>query len=228
MKKKLLTLFLGLCGSALTLVGAQNANTKSSTSNSFNIDGWYLGASGSVGFHSNQKSKSTPTGAAREISFKTGGGGAVAVGLMFMENFRFELEGSYRTNSVKKASTPTTGKANASGSVEYTSLMVNAAYDIPAFENVIISLGGGLGWTYAKMGNVNRAGVRLLNSRGDNVLGWQLMAQIGYMFQEQFTLYVGYRLFSTTQPRYRNPAGGQLKMESPYLHNIDFGVRIHL
>ena len=78
------------------------------------------------------------------------------------------------------------------------------------------------------MGNINRAGVRLLNSRGDNVLGWQLMSQLGYIFQEQFTLYVGYRLFSTTQPRYRNPAGGQLEMENPYIHNIDFGVRIHL
>lgn len=192
MKKKLLSLFAG----ALTLVGANVANANMS------VDGWYLGASGSLGFPSNQNTKSTPAATGKNVSYKVGGGGAAAIGMKFMENFRVELEGSYRTNNVQKVSTTTTGKAKASGSTSYFGLMANVAYDIPAFEDVIVSLGGGLGWVSSNISNINQNGTQLLKKRTDNVLGWQLMAQVGYMFHEQFMLYVGYRLFSTTEPKY--------------------------
>ncbi len=176
----------------------------------------YISGTGSVAWHNDW---SITDGILTEsLSHKIGGGGSIAIGLI-MNQWRLEVEGLIRHNSLDSAKIEvfdiTYHQEKVTGYTQDKAIMLNAFYDIPVQECVSIYLGAGLGATFQKIKFFNETAT-------DTGIAWQLMAGISYDVSECVTLFTGYRLFGT--PAHSTIKGVELK-NHPLTHSVDFGVR---
>jgi opacity protein-like surface antigen len=228
MKNKLVRFALA----ASALVASQVAFAQASNQTSWFSEGtWYLSGSGSVNWHNKMKQRGTsgtlasPT---QQSKYKAGGGAALALGYK-MDQWRFEVEGSFRQNKVKTNTANPFVITSSGGSIRYWNLMFNAFYDFELMEDLSLYLGAGLGWSNGQMkasSTVSGANVNI--SSRTNQLGLQAMTGLAWKFHEQWALFAGYRFFTTTRPKYKSAvvAGNpKSKFSSPYISMIEAGLR---
>lgn len=235
MKKPFVASLLLLCLSAIPSIAQINA-----------IDYWYISTSGSVDWHRETEILNTAT--KENIKYDTGWDAKLSGGLQ-ADNWRLELEGSYRINDIDsvRASDFPTGLAfdtSVGGHIENWSLMVNFFYDIPLVKKALfLYFGAGAGASYMNL-EVNSFTGTLTGgstnfgafSDNDVLFAWQLMAGLSLDIPTRSLAipficpYVGYRLFATTEPKgfSRNVGTNNLDTRHeyfPYVNSVEVGFR---
>ncbi len=154
---------------------------------------WYVGIKGGYGVVDDAELSATSgtTTLTSTLEFDNGYSFDVMAGYRFHPNFRGEVEigtrqydGDTQTNRLTRAGTTTTRTSDASGlEFKAVTVMANAYVDlpIPGAENVAPYVGAGLGGLFQQ------------NGTEETGLAYQLMAGIGYTFQSQTALSLGYR-----------------------------------
>lgn len=216
------------------------------------IDAWYTGAAISIEKHRDIKFVHFPELKVFEkIDFDLGYGIKLNAGAM-MDNWRMEIEGSYRCFDVDKAKYDCGGYCP-DGDLSYWSAMVNGFYDIPLpfcqFMNCFSwYFGGGIGVTLQKLEVCSYSYLASLDHRAV-LFAFQAMTGINMMITECSHVYLGYRFFgatiSKTFRRYYNQstisvAGGTNNVtvtpincpnvhtrpeEIPYSNSVELGFR---
>ena len=179
------------------------------------VTGLYIGAAAGPNFAQKTRTQVyTPApfgGLSRpgDITSNTGFAGVASVGWGFGNGLRAELEGDYRTNSIRHFLTP--GLATASGgSVRNYGVMANVFYDVnlPFLADVpIISgmqpyVGAGAGYMWTRLHNVTFASApETWNVDGSSgKFAWQVIAGLGYQIPSMpnLTLTAEYRFMDIT------------------------------
>ncbi|OIO60734.1 MAG: hypothetical protein AUJ82_01820 [Verrucomicrobia bacterium CG1_02_43_26] len=227
MNKKLLTILIA----AASFIGGQ---AFAGTSD------FYVAGFGNGSWHNDSSLKNlnlaglnTPN----TTEYKFGLGGGVAVGYIF-DQIRFEIEGAYRQNNIKKTTASILGinvpLNNGKGHVSYASLMANVYYDIPVSEDFYVYVGAGAGVAQEKIKNdmVSPTVGTIANYRSTRtVFAWQAMAGVGYNINEDVSIYAGYRLFAVPSHNVKKLtfAGtgvtSKAKMKDAYINNLEIGIR---
>lgn len=218
MKKLLLSIVFAV----VALVNIEASYNKACTYERDNC--WYVQANGSLGWHNNSKFSfnGDKINGIQNLNEKqkTGWGASLAIGYI-LEQWRLELEGSYRENSSKS-------KLYTSN----TSLMANVYYDIPLGNDLTFYLGAGAGISSVN-GKVHQVELEkqsyeFKKDKGhlDTVFAWQAMAGLSYALTEDVDLIAGYRLFCTTKPTLSKLNGEKLKMTNmPISNSVELGLR---
>lgn len=220
-------LILSIIFAGYALINAQAASCNQQSCNqrdSWSVqapckeNNWYIQANGSLGWHNDSKFSYNKDRLSERQ--KPGFGGSVAVGRI-IENWRLELEASYRENSSKSKLTTSN-----------TSLMLNGYCDMPVMEDLSFYIGAGAGISSVN-GKVHR--VEFENTSAefpkdknnlDTVFAWQLMSGFSYALSDEWDLILGYRLFATAKPTLAKFHNEKLKMtKMPLSNNVELGLR---
>jgi opacity protein-like surface antigen len=201
---------------------------------------------------------SSGTTSMQRVTRKAGFDGGIAMGYT-MDEWNFELALDYRKNNLKSGQFTYTGNAITvagaaansftapitSGSQSFLAVMLNAYYNFHLHSDWSWYVGAGLGYarTRAELnygtsnGGALAIGGNALNiaagSVGSwaNTFAWQLMTGPRWHFHKHADLSVGYRLFSTTQPKYKIKGfgnfDGKVKTNTPMVHVVEAAVRFH-
>lgn len=211
--------FLGMSILSVQAFGASCATGMGDYCNPCRRLGWYVGAGGGVVWHNKLDFKSPNF--TKNTKYDVGGEGFISGGYMF-DCWRLELEGAYRYSGIKKTvdTVGTTITENKSGHIKDVTLMVNGFYDF-YFNNcfgAFIGAGVGIDFNQTKLGGENAG------KKNNTLFAWQIMPGIFYDFTDQVTLDIGYRLFSTTKPKFRDSKADKV----PFSHNLEARLRIKL
>lgn len=118
--------------------------------------------------------------------------------------------------------------ANASGSISTLSGLVNLYYDFDTQSNWEPYIGGGIGVSLfsAHDLSISYPGTTFTATVDDSTLGfvYQLMAGVGYYFNPQTAVTLGYRYFNTFNTSFDTPLG-EVNLEGVGIHNLEVGVR---
>lgn len=182
----------------------------------------YVSAQGGFTFLSDNDA-----GIVDEISFNTGGFGALAMGYDFGPSYshaRLEAELAYHQNSIDSM-TIFGAKQTASGKVRSETLMFNGYYQIdnPSIVKPFIMAGFGLAWL--QVDNAQTMGVVVID--GDDVqVGGQAGAGVSFQFNPVFALDLGYKYLWTAKTEFKDEVGGHASMDYQ-THNIYAGLRFN-
>lgn len=217
MKKKLLTVLFA----AASFTGFASANEST-------LSDFYVSGFGNVGFHNDNKvtQNTTPSKSIKQ-QHKVGFGGGVTVGYYVFEQFRMELEGSYRGNDIKNLNVDGTKQNPAiKGNVSYLSLMVNGIYDIPVYEDFSVYLGVGAGLAQETIKhNASSLNNNQKYKSTKTVFAAQGLAGVAYALNENVSLYAGYRLFMVPQHNVKKMNNVKAKVKTAFVNNIEVGIR---
>lgn len=239
MKKKV----LALAAACAAFVGVQSASAH------LDWDGFYVGASGSVDWIRDTKFvQPSPGGFAFDLDHKTGGNAALSVGYQWCE-WRAELEGGFRHNSIDVSHSSATGFPDETHSIgKHTriwSIMANGYYDIP-FENcfsMYVGLGVGVGFHQLKVDQHSNAisgpapFFQAAIDRTSTLFAWQVMSGLNYEVNDMWTVFLGYKFFATMKPKSFTVTNTGLAPSTqqtttykdfPYAHGIEAGVRFRM
>lgn len=219
MKKFLLSLLI----TSIVLL----STSKSNAHLDFLPCGFYIGGTGSMCWHSDQKFSSTTNGQETR-SFDVGFGGSAVMGIR--DNlWRLEIESLYRRNRLKTANSEQFDDSGpAIGYNSDLALMTNLFLDMPSIDGIVFYAGGGIGFSInqSQLKNVGDTSIPAPNLSRKTVFAWQVMGGIGYDIAPCATVYAGYRLFVTskTDDKLLNVRSDK----APLTHSVDIGLRINL
>lgn len=213
MKKKI----LALAAVGLALFGVQTLSADICA-----VQGWYMGASGSVGWHNNTRLSNFAT-----VRHKTGYGGNVSIGFLFDSVWRLELEGVFRffDNESVHNSVTTFTKIN-NGHLRQIAGLVNLVYDIPICNCLDLYLGAGIGLGQTHLKQIDRTSP--IFSETDSLkFAYQFLSGFALDINSCWALTLGYRYFSMVKPNFnRRIDGHHVRVtKTPYSNNVDLGVR---
>lgn len=214
MKKKLLT----LATTGLLILVSMEALTADICA----VQGWYVGASGSVSWHNNTRLTNFSN-----INHKTGYGGNVSIGFLFDSVWRLELEGVFRffdNNHVHNALTTHTKINN--GHIREIAGLINLVYDIPVCDCLDLYLGGGAGVGQTHLRQIDRTSPPFSDT--DSIkFAYQFLGGFALDLNPCWALTIGYRYFSMLRPRFNRRVDGNnvRAVKKPYSNNVDLGLR---
>lgn len=168
--------------------------------------GPYFGLQGAATFLHN--ADNSGSGVNITSQYKTGYHVAGVVGWNTGQDWRIEAEIGYRRNSLDKLTIANDGglgpqliglSAAAHGHVSATDVMGNIWYDFDMGNGWKPYLGGGIGWGYIKLNNLNVNNTPMADD-STNVFAYQVGGGIGYALAPQTTVSVDYRFFGTSTP----------------------------
>lgn len=199
-----------------TLFSIVAAASVMATSAIARTDAWYVSAHGGADFPTKVKESN------KELKFKTGYSVGAAVGHSFDE-FRFELEGTYRNAKAKDAKIGSVTINDVSGSLSIFSLMGNVYYDLPVMDQVDLYFGAGLGWGHVKSDLKGLAGTYKIDGSA-SVVAYQFMFGPAWNINDQWTVSLGYRFFGYTKPKLK-VNGNKEKIKNNYINSVELAVR---
>ena len=228
MKKNLLTIFAGTC----LLVSPVMAEPKKPTNPYISIHGGYSYLPGPESDLSGLDLPGVSIELDSEDSFVVGG----AIGANFADNFRGEIEASYRKYDDLKIEGDSDGIFKSD--VSNFSVMLNGYYDVQDFSrgNITPFFMGGVGLAHLEAdtkgmftvnpGTINGVaypGFTLMGSEeDDSIIAYQLGvgATIDIMEDSPAKLIIGYRYVGTAEADF-----GDLEVEDIGSHEVYFGLR---
>jgi len=154
-----------------------------------------------------------------EAEFDTGWAALGTVGYGFGNGLRLEFELGYRDNDIDGVG----GVANAGGSVNVWSGMVNALYDVPTGWPLTPYIGAGIGYARVKADGISVGGTTVADD-SDNVFAYQGIIGAAYGITQNLKLGLDYRYFATLDPEFETSAG--TTVDSEYAaHTVMLGLR---
>lgn len=118
-----------------------------------------------------------------------------AVGFRLYEDFRIEVNASYRNTAIEK------NGRGVGGRILLFSVMTNVYYDIDFGIPIKPYLGVGIGNGFVDVDILERSGTSVSNNKTTQ-FAWNVMAGIGYALSENFDLSAGYRYLGTTDAKF--------------------------
>jgi opacity protein-like surface antigen len=149
---------------------------------------------------------SVPTGTF--VGIKTGAGFNHSIGYQFKNSFSTELEFSYKGGDFESG-------GGISGSVNSKSFLVNGIYSFNIRKYYTPYIGYGMGFAF------HEANIQDLGNREDKAIAYQLKTGIDIEFSRKLSLLVGYRYFTSNNPKY-----GYFTAKTAS-HSIEAGVKFH-
>lgn len=187
--------------------------------------GYYLAGAGDIAWHNDIKFRGLE-GGMDQFEYDWGQGISLALGKA-QSCWRFEFEGAYRKNNLKRISFTSPSGAifsdDATGFVRDFTLMFNGYWDvyIPC-SWWIFYIGGGLGVTFHERQSCSTFSD--LEKASNTLFAWQGMAGFSYEIIEHVFINAGYRLFMSAKPRSSFNHAQSIVLNN----NIELGVRIEL
>jgi OOP family OmpA-OmpF porin len=179
--------------------------------------GIYLGLGGGANFA--RDADVSGGGINTEAQFDTGWAALGTVGYGFGNGLRLEFELGYRDNDIDSVS----GVANAGGSVNVWSGMINALYDIPTGWPITPYVGLGAGYARVKADSVNVSGTAIMDD-SDSVFAYQGILGAAYSLTPNLKLGLDYRYFATLDPEFTTNTG--VTVDSEYAaHTVLVALR---
>lgn len=179
--------------------------------------GFYLGIAGGANWA--RDADISGSGIDTKVEYNTGWAALGTAGYGFGNGLRLEFELGYRDNDVDKVR----NVANAGGSVNVLSGMVNALYDIPTGWPITPYIGAGIGWARLKADSINVSGVQVVDDT-DNQFAYQGIVGAAYSITPNLKLGLDYRYFATLDPEFSTSAG--TKVDGEYsAHTVMLGLR---
>ena len=172
---------------------------------------FYIDISGGAGFSDELELRGG--GSHFDTGFSAGGAAGMRMG-----DFRFEIEGAYRSNDVN-AVQYSGGTLASDGEVSAWSIMANFAIDFPIADRLSMYAGAGLGIAGV---DLEFAGPGGRFDDDNTALAWQVFAGLSYEMSEQMETYFGYRLFRAEDIDFDSG----LNADDYQTHGIVGGVRI--
>ncbi|MGQ9367772.1 outer membrane protein [Azospirillum sp. ST 5-10] len=182
-----------LAGALLLIPGAAAAQTMA--------PGWYV--TGAVGVN-DQPSIDLPAG--DEATGHTGWGVAGAVGVA-VAPWRAEVELSYRRNALDEIDAGGR-RADGSGHLGQTALMVNGYYDVPTAGPVVPYVGLGVGAVRVHADDWGAGDTPLSDT--EILFGGQAIVGVGYVLSPDLRLNVDYRYMRTAEGSFDGADGRDL------------------
>ena len=148
-----------------------------------------------------------------------------AVGLRFLDDFRAELEASYRQNDIDRLFT-----ASANGDATSLALMANSYYDFPDLFGsrrtpVRPYLGGGIGVARVAWNDVV-VGATPVTDDDEYIVAFQALAGVGIGVTDSITLTVDYRFFATPDVELDRSSGSSPFQMENLNHTVTAGFRV--
>jgi opacity protein-like surface antigen len=206
--------------SVVFIVGASSAKAE---------EGIYL--SGLAGVSLYEDSNSSGSGLSVSNDFQPGYAVAGALGYLYGNGFRAEVELSHRSADIGDFNTVSAGgtaialgnSVNESGSVSATSVLFNAGYEMATSTGFTPYVLGGVGVAHINVDNARVNGV-LLSDSSDSVLAYQVGVGSLYKLTAHTSLDLSYRFFDTENPSLRDSSGAKFESELQ-THNVMLGMR---
>ena len=172
-------------------------------------EGPYFTLTGSIDMYDDlavagKANNSVPTGTS--VGIKTGAGFNHSIGYQFKNSFSTELEFSHKTGDFDSV---------LSGNVNSNSFLVNGIYSFNIRKYYTPYIGYGMGFAF------HEAKIKDLGNREDRTIAYQLKTGIDIEFSRKLSLLVGYRYFTSNNPKY-----GYFTAETAS-HSIEAGVKFH-
>ena len=147
-----------------------------------------------------------------------------AVGLRFLDDFRAELEASYRQNDIDRLFT-----ASANGDASSLALMANSYYDFPGIFGsrrtpVRPYLGGGIGVARVAWNDIV-VGASQITDDDEYIIAYQALAGVGIGVTDSVTLTIDYRFFATPDVELERPSGSSDFQMENLNHSVTAGIR---
>lgn len=203
-------------------------------------EGFYVsGHAGAVFL--NESDNTDQSGVSVPTDFDTGFGVGGALGYDFPNNFRVEVEITYRESDVDTVDVSEVvglGDLDGSGDVSVIAFMANVYYEIDIDQPVTPYIGVGIGAAVVSANDVALAttappsipGLQLTDD-DDTVFAYQVIVGIGYDVTENLTLTLDYRFFGTQgaeldiDPRVGFPVSGTTFDGEYQSHNVMVAAR---
>lgn len=184
---------------------------------------WYVSGAGGVSFFNDANFDLSGGGGDFEASYNPGFAFVAAGGRQFDFGLRVEGEIGYRQASVDTVKfSGASGSTTASGHSSALSFMANGLYDFDLGSRFKPYLGGGIGFANVSASNISALGSTLVDDSAV-VFAYQAIGGLGYAVTPQFTAFVEYRYFATTDPSF-SQAGGTVDSQFQ-TNNVMLGVR---
>lgn len=172
---------------------------------------WYVG--GGIGLTVTTDSDYSDSTSSGSFELDRAANLSLAVGKKFKENFRGEVELSYRTADLDSVAISGVGTASLDGDIETTTLLVNGYYDFETEVNLKPYLSAGIGFAR------HDAEDSVLGSGDDTVFAYQAGFGASYTLSDKTDLYTGYRYLGSSDPEFSG-------LEAEYdAHELNVGVR---
>jgi len=164
-------------------------------------DGPYLSANVGLAMLSDSDVTDPAIPVAIELSYDTGWKLGAALGYR-LSNFRVEGEVSYQKNDIDE--TKVMGMSfDSTGDVSGVALLVNGYYDFTNSTAFTPYISAGLGYAKVEVNDYNIVGSNISDSNeDDSVFAYQFGAGVGYSVNENVTIDLKYRYFSTSDPKF--------------------------
>ncbi len=158
-------------------------------------------------------------GITSETSFDPGLVGSLAFGSTLDDNWRTDVEASYRSSDIEEVK----GLANGSGSISGSALMFNGYYDFNSGSDWQPYVGAGVGLIRLKLDDASLVGGGRIDDDSWSAAA-QGIAGVGYRINEQLGLFTDYRFLAALEHRYTSSA--RTKVDAEYSeHRIMIGLR---
>ena len=175
-------------------------------------EGPYFTLTGSIDMYDDlavtgKAATSVPTGTS--VGIKTGAGFNHSIGYQFKNSFSTELEFSYKGGDFESG-------GGISGSVNSKSFLVNGIYSFNIRKYYTPYIGYGMGFAF------HEANIQDLGNREDKAIAYQLKTGIDIEFSRKLSLLVGYRYFTSNNPKFNGYFTAEVAS-----HSIEAGVKFH-
>ena len=148
---------------------------------------------------------SVPTGTF--VGIKTGAGFNHSIGYQFKNSFSTELEFSHKAGDFDSV---------LSGNVNSNSFLVNGIYSFNIRKYYTPYIGYGMGFAF------HEANILGLGNNEDRTIAYQLKTGIDIEFSRKLSLLVGYRYFTSNNPKFNGYFTAEVAS-----HSIEAGVKFH-
>ena len=178
---------------------------------------------GGIGLHKPRTNDVTIGPAPAETKFKTGFVGLGALGWVWEQGFRTELELGYRDSNAS-----TIAAADAAGSQDVFSTMGNILFDIDTGGDLAVHVGAGIGIAWTGWNSVSTAATPVFDGT-ESGFAYQGILGASYPISEGLDLTLDYRYQNQTGLDYTSvPAGGTAMDHDNRNHNVIVGLRFAL
>lgn len=160
-----------------------------------------------------------------EAEFEQGFAAGATVGYRFVDDFRGELEASFRQSDLDTLFT-----ASADGDATVWAVMANGYYDFPSISGSARTplrpyLGGGIGLARVAWNDVSIGATSIVDD-DEYLVAYQAIAGIGIGVTEAVTISVDYRFFATPDVEIDQAGGSNAYQIDNLSHTVTAGLRV--
>lgn len=149
-------------------------------------------------------------------------------GYKFPEGLRFELEGSYARYQFSHNRIASISFPGVHGDLSNWSLLGDVNYDIPIWDRLALTLGGGAGWAWVDTSERDRFSPPDRDRGTDGAFTWQLLAGLSWTLTDQIDVGVEYKFQEIEATNHHTYSGSTFLDQTRYQENRSDSVMLKI